>query len=58
MGLISTKLEDLELNSSEKDTLTSDEKLVKEKKLKINNYSRYVREIFWPKVSVKKQLEL
>jgi hypothetical protein len=31
MGLISTKLEDVELNSSEKDTLTPDEKLVKEK---------------------------
>ena len=32
--------------------------IVKEKVDKINNYSRYVREIFWPKVSVKKQLEL
>ncbi|MDA9630259.1 carboxypeptidase-like regulatory domain-containing protein [Flavobacteriaceae bacterium] len=31
MGLISTKLEDVELNSSEKDTLTPNEKLVKEK---------------------------
>jgi len=32
--------------------------LVKEKKDKIDKYAKYVREMYWPKVSVKKQLEL
>jgi len=31
---------------------------VKEKRLKTDQYSKYVREMYWPKVSVKKQLEL
>ena len=26
--------------------------------MKIDNYAKYVREMYWPKVSVKKQLEL
>ena len=30
----------------------------KEKREKIDNYAKYVREMYWPKVSVKKQLEL
>jgi hypothetical protein len=29
-----------------------------EKKEKLDNYAKYVREMYWPKVSVKKQLEL
>ncbi len=34
------------------------EKQTKQKKEKIDNYGKYVREMYWPKVSVKKQLEL
>ena len=26
--------------------------------MKIDNYSKYVKEMYWPKVSVKKQLEM
>jgi len=38
--------------------LEQQEKQVKEKKMKIDNYSKYVKEMYWPKVSVKKQLEM
>jgi len=48
MGLISTKLEDVELNSSEKDTLTPDEKLVKEKE----SFSRRRKRIITNIISV------
>ena len=48
MGLISTKLEDVELNSSEKDTLTSDEKLVKEKE----SFSKWRKRIITNIISV------
>jgi len=30
------------------------EKQTKQKKEKIDNYGKYVREMYWPKVSVKK----
>ena len=48
MGLISTKLEDVELNSSETDTLTSDEKLVKEKE----SFSKWRKRIITNIISV------
>jgi len=34
------------------------EKMSKEKREKVDNYSKYVKEMYWPKVSVKKQLEM
>jgi hypothetical protein len=34
------------------------EKFSKEKRDKIDNYAKYVREMYWPNVSLKKQLEL
>ena len=34
------------------------EKSQREQKLKIDSYSKYVREMYWPKVSAQKQLEL
>ena len=33
-------------------------KFSKEKKDKRENYAKYVREMYWPNVSLKKQLEL
>lgn len=33
-------------------------KFSKEKRDKIDNYAKYVREMYWPNVSLKKQLEL
>ena len=41
-----------------KKLLEEQEKQRKDQKQKIDNYSKYVREMYWPKVSVKKQLEL
>lgn len=38
--------------------LLAGEKGSKEKKEKIDNYAKYVREMYWPSVSLKKQLEL
>jgi hypothetical protein len=38
--------------------MVENEKMTKEKREKVDNYAKYVREMYWPKVSVKKQLEL
>lgn len=38
--------------------MIEDEKIVKEKREKQDNYAKYVRETYWPSVSVKKKLEL
>ena len=35
-----------------------EEPISKQRKDKIVNYAKYIREMYWPKVSVKKQLEL
>jgi|TARA_B110000305_G_C19307932_1_gene572525 hypothetical protein len=40
------------------ENLPTQKELVLEKANKIDNYAKYVREMYWPKVSVKKQLEL
>jgi hypothetical protein len=37
-----------------KNAMVETEKLTKEKREKIDNYAKYVREMYWPKVSVKK----
>ena len=46
-----------EINQKKKEQLLQ-EQHVKQKKDKVGNYAKYVREMYWPKVSVKKQLEL
>ena len=46
-----------EINEKKKIMVETKEK-TKEKRDKIDNYAKYVREMYWPKVSVKKQLEL
>ena len=43
----------LGFNEKKKQMLESKEK-TKEKRDKIDNYAKYVREMYWPKVSVKK----
>lgn len=40
------------------ENLPTQKELIAEKANKIDNYAKYVREMYWPKVSVKKQLEL
>lgn len=40
------------------ENLPTQKELIAEKVNKIDNYAKYVREMYWPKVSVKKQLEL
>lgn len=46
-----------EINEKKK-LMVEYEQKTKEKREKIDNYAKYVREMYWPKVSVKKQLEL
>ena len=38
--------------------MLQEEKQIKEKREKQDNYAKYVRETYWPSVSVKKQMEL
>ena len=47
----------IEMNQKRKD-YENNAKASKDHKEKIDNYAKYVREMYWPKVSLKKQLEM